>query len=81
MGRFEDQLFALLPTPATAQAPAAGQTPAAGQAQRSNILVIDDIGWENQGSYNQGLMLEDATPNLNKLVPEGPTLARRRRPT
>jgi arylsulfatase A-like enzyme len=37
-----------------------------------NILVImgDDIGWENLGSYNQGMML-NATPNLDKLATEG----------
>jgi arylsulfatase len=42
------------------------------QQQRPNILVImgDDIGWENLGSYHQGLML-DATPNLDKLASEG----------
>jgi arylsulfatase A-like enzyme len=45
--------------------------PAAAQ-QKPNILVImgDDIGWENLGSYHQGLML-DATPNLDKLASEG----------
>jgi arylsulfatase A-like enzyme len=51
----------------------------AGSAQRicrartkPNILVImgDDIGWENLGSYHQGLML-DATPNLDKLAKQG----------
>jgi arylsulfatase A-like enzyme len=30
----------------------------------------DDIGWENLGSYHQGMML-DATPNLDKLAAEG----------
>jgi arylsulfatase A-like enzyme len=46
--------------------------PAAAQQQKPNILVImgDDIGWENLGSYHQGLML-DATPNLDKLASEG----------
>jgi arylsulfatase A-like enzyme len=41
-------------------------------APQPNILVImgDDIGWENLGSYHQGLML-DATPNLDKLATEG----------
>jgi Sulfatase len=47
---------------------------AATQAPKSqpNILVImgDDIGWENLGSYHQGLML-DATPNLDKLAKQG----------
>jgi arylsulfatase A-like enzyme len=45
---------------------------ATAQAQKPNILVImgDDIGWENLGSYHQGLML-DATPNLDKLASEG----------
>ena len=49
-------------SPAQAQAP----------AQKPNILVImgDDIGWENLGSYHQGLML-DATPNLDKPASEG----------
>jgi arylsulfatase A-like enzyme len=48
----------------TAQA----QTP----AKKPNILVImgDDIGWSNLGSYHQGLML-NATPNLDKLATEG----------
>jgi arylsulfatase A-like enzyme len=47
-------------------------SPAAAQQQKPNILVImgDDIGWENLGSYHQGLML-DATPNLDKLASEG----------
>jgi arylsulfatase A-like enzyme len=55
-------LLALPLTSAAAQAP----------AQKPNILVImgDDIGWENLGSYHQGLML-DATPNLDKLASEG----------
>jgi arylsulfatase len=46
--------------------------PATAQQQKPNILVImgDDIGWENLGSYHQGLML-DATPNLDKLASEG----------
>jgi arylsulfatase A-like enzyme len=50
-----------------AAAPASAQ-----QQQKPNILVImgDDIGWENLGSYHQGLML-DATPNLDKLASEG----------
>src|SRR5450432_2599711 len=41
-------------------------------ADKPNILVImgDDIGWENLGSYHQGLML-DTTPNLDKLAAEG----------
>jgi arylsulfatase A-like enzyme len=52
-----------------------GLCPNAAQAQndkKPNILVImgDDIGWENLGSYHQGLML-DATPNLDKLASEG----------
>jgi Sulfatase len=42
------------------------------QKSQPNILVImgDDIGWENLGSYHQGLML-DATPNLDKLAKQG----------
>lgn len=41
-------------------------------AKKPNILVImgDDIGWFNLGSYNSGIML-DATPNLDKLASEG----------
>ena len=40
--------------------------------KRPNILVImgDDIGWNNLGSYHQGLML-NATPNLDRLASEG----------
>ena len=45
---------------------------ATAQESKPNILVImgDDVGWENLGSYHQGLML-DATPNLDKLASEG----------
>jgi hypothetical protein len=47
-------------------------SPVQAQQQKPNILVImgDDIGWENLGSYHQGLML-DATPNLDKLASDG----------
>jgi arylsulfatase A-like enzyme len=40
--------------------------------KKPNILVImgDDIGWFNLGSYNQGIMLE-TTPNLDHLAKEG----------
>ena len=40
--------------------------------KKPNILVImgDDIGWFNLGSYNQGIML-DTTPNLDQLAKEG----------
>ena len=66
-------LGAGLATSAQAQLPTT--TPAQSQlpsGQRPNILVImgDDIGWENLGSYHQGLML-DCTPNLDKLASEG----------
>jgi arylsulfatase A-like enzyme len=46
--------------------------PLQAQEKKPNILVImgDDIGWFNLGSYNQGIMLE-ATPNLDKLATEG----------
>jgi arylsulfatase A-like enzyme len=46
--------------------------PALAQDKKPNILVImgDDIGWFNLGSYNQGIMLQ-ATPNLDKLASEG----------
>src|SRR5882757_7118744 len=45
---------------------------AAAAADKPNIIVImgDDIGWFNLGSYNQGIMLE-ATPNLDTLASEG----------
>jgi hypothetical protein len=45
---------------------------ASAQAKKPNILVImgDDIGWFNLGSYNQGIML-DTTPNLDKLAADG----------
>jgi arylsulfatase A-like enzyme len=60
-------LFSASATLLVATLPAAAQ-----QQQKPNILVImgDDIGWENLGSYHQGLML-DATPNLDKLASEG----------
>ncbi|HTV39215.1 MAG TPA: arylsulfatase [Candidatus Sulfotelmatobacter sp.] len=40
--------------------------------QKPNILVImgDDIGWFNLGSYNQGIMA-GRTPNLDRLASEG----------
>jgi arylsulfatase A-like enzyme len=40
--------------------------------KKPNILVImgDDIGWFNLGSYNQGIMLQ-TIPNLDKLATEG----------
>lgn len=44
----------------------------AASAKKPNILVImgDDIGWFNLGSYNQGIMLQ-TTPNLDKVASEG----------
>jgi arylsulfatase A-like enzyme len=41
-------------------------------AKKPNIIVImgDDIGWFNLGSYNNGIML-NATPNLDKFAKEG----------
>jgi arylsulfatase A-like enzyme len=46
--------------------------PLQAQEKKPNILVImgDDIGWFNLGSYNQGIMLQ-TTPNLDKLASEG----------
>jgi arylsulfatase len=40
--------------------------------QKPNIIVIrgDDIGWDNIGVYNQGIMAR-RTPNLDKLAAEG----------
>jgi arylsulfatase A-like enzyme len=57
---------------AAASAPAQAQQQTASGGQQPNILVImgDDIGWSNLGSYHQGLML-NATPNLDKLASEG----------
>jgi arylsulfatase A-like enzyme len=45
---------------------------ASAQQKKPNILVImgDDIGWFNLGSYNGGIML-NATPNLDKLAKDG----------
>jgi arylsulfatase A-like enzyme len=61
---------------ATAQ-PAGGAAataqPAGGSSgTKPNIIVImgDDIGWENIGAYNQGMMY-DTTPNLNQLAKDG----------
>jgi hypothetical protein len=41
-------------------------------AKKPNIVVImgDDIGWFNLGSYNSGIMLS-ATPNLDALATQG----------
>jgi arylsulfatase A-like enzyme len=50
-----------------------GFTPrASGQEKKPNIVVImgDDVGIENIGAYNQGLMYQ-TTPNLDKLAAEG----------
>jgi arylsulfatase len=50
----------------------AAQAQQAAPSGKPNILVImgDDIGWENLGSYHQGTML-NATPVLDKLATEG----------
>jgi hypothetical protein len=51
----------------------AGASAARAEEKKPNILVImgDDIGWFNLGSYNSGIML-NATPNLDKLdQPQG----------
>ncbi|TYL93431.1 arylsulfatase [Bradyrhizobium rifense] len=60
----------LLPSAVLTASAQAQQAPPSGK--RPNILVImgDDIGWNNLGSYHQGLML-NATPNLDKLAAEG----------
>jgi arylsulfatase A-like enzyme len=48
--------------------------PAGGSSSgtKPNILVImgDDVGWENIGAYNQGMMY-DTTPNLDQLAKDG----------
>ena len=52
---------------------AALAAPSAAQDKgKPNILVImgDDIGWFNMGSYNQGTMLQ-TTPHLDRLAAEG----------
>jgi arylsulfatase A-like enzyme len=50
----------------------AGAPVARAQEKKPNILIImgDDIGWFNLGSYNSGIML-NATPNLDKLALQG----------
>jgi hypothetical protein len=50
----------------------AGASAARAEEKKPNILVImgDDIGWFNLGSYNSGIML-NATPNLDKLALQG----------
>jgi len=55
------------PQPAPAAKPAPATT-----SKQPNILVImgDDVGWFNLGSYNQGIMA-GKTPNLDKLASEG----------
>ncbi|WP_414471051.1 arylsulfatase [Microvirga sp. M2] len=57
---------------AAALAPAAAQAPAAQASARPNIIVImgDDIGWNNIGAYNQGIMA-GRTPNLDRLASQG----------
>jgi hypothetical protein len=61
-------LLASFAPPAQAQQPT--RTPLTGQQPSILVIMGDDIGWENLGSYHQGLML-DATPNLDKLASEG----------
>src|SRR4029078_9081228 len=51
----------------------AATEPASAQAQQQpNIIFImgDDIGWNNIGVYNQGIM-SGRTPNLDRLANEG----------
>jgi arylsulfatase len=50
----------------------AGAPSARAQEKKPNIIVImgDDVGIENIGAYNQGLMYQ-TTPNLDKLSAEG----------
>jgi arylsulfatase len=47
-------------------------TPATAQQQRPNVIMImgDDIGWNNIGVYNQGIMA-GRTPNLDQLAAQG----------
>ena len=46
--------------------------PLQAQQQKPNIIFImgDDIGWNNIGVYNQGIM-SGRTPNLDRLANEG----------
>ena len=46
--------------------------PANAQQQRPNIIMVmgDDIGWNNIGAYNQGIMA-GRTPNLDQLAAQG----------
>jgi arylsulfatase A-like enzyme len=41
-------------------------------ARKPNLLVImgDDVGWFNIGTYNRGIM-SGKTPNLDKLAADG----------
>ena len=57
---------------ATAILSAVNTAQAQGQAQRPNIVFImgDDIGWNNIGVYNQGIMA-GRTPNLDQLAAQG----------
>jgi hypothetical protein len=47
-------------------------TTAAQAGKKPNILVIwgDDIGWNNPGAYNRGMM-EYSTPNIDRVAREG----------
>jgi len=63
-----------MPSLATTAIALVAASPALAQApgKKPNILVImgDDIGWFNMGSYNQGTMLQ-TTPHLDRLAAEG----------
>ncbi|MBS3648586.1 arylsulfatase [Pseudaminobacter sp. 19-2017] len=51
--------------------PAAAQVAPAGPAQPNIIFIMgDDIGWNNIGVYNQGMM-SGRTPNLDRLTAQG----------
>jgi arylsulfatase A-like enzyme len=66
------KILGALLTFALGSAMASSTATAQQQQQRPNIIVImgDDIGWENLGSYHQGLMYS-TTPNLDKIASEG----------
>jgi arylsulfatase A-like enzyme len=52
---------------------AAAAVPAAAQQKRPNVIVImsDDVGWGDLGSYGGGITRGAPTPNLDRIAAEG----------